>query len=269
MDTNSCMHNLLAADPLRESTLRAVVDTLQLPSGSRGVDAGCGIGLQCMLLAEAVGINGHVTGLDISPALLGRGKAVVKEAGLSERISFQAGDAANLPFGNTTFDWAWSADCIGYGPWEPLPLVKELARVVKPGGIVAISGWSSENLLPGHPRLEARLRATSGGLAPFVHGKNPGTHFLRAFGWFREIGLKEPKAKVFANSFYAPLGREIRNALVDLFNMRWPDAELELSSEDLAEFRNLCRPDSPGFILNLSDYFAFFTHTLFWGTVDV
>ena len=265
MDTDSYMHSLLAANPLREPILRATIETLRLPLGSRGLDAGCGIGLQCLLLAEAVGGTGHVTGLDVSPEFLNRGEEIVKERGLSERISFQEGDVGNIPFDDRTFDWAWSADCIGYGPWEPLPLLKELARVVKPGGIVAISGWSSENLLPGFPRLEARLRATSGGIAPFIHGKKPETHFLRALGWFRGIGIEEPDAKVFANSFHAPLSREIRNALVDLFNMRWPNVELELSSDDLSEFRRLCQPDSPDLILNLSDYYAFFTHTLFWG----
>lgn len=267
MDTDLYMHSLLAANPLRESALRATIDTLQLPLGSRGLDAGCGIGLQCVLLAEAVGVTGHVTGLDVSPELLNRGKEIVEAAGMSERISFQEGDVGDLPFDNKTFDWAWSADCIGYGPWEPLPLLRELARVVKPGGIVAISGWSSENVLPGYPRLEARLRATSGGIAPFVHGKNPETHFLRALSWFREIGLKEPAAKVFADSFYAPLNTGIRDALVGLFNMRWPDVEMELSSDDQAEFQRLCQQDSPDFILNLSDYYAFFTHTLFWGKI--
>ncbi len=265
MDTDSYINSLLVANPLRESTICAVIETLQLPSGSRGLDAGCGIGLQCLLLAEAVGLIGHVTGLDVSPEFLNRGTEIVKGAGLSERISFQEGDVANIPFDNNTFDWAWSADCIGYGPWEPLPLLKELARVVKPGGIVAISGWSSENLLPGYPRLEAHLRATSGGIAPFVHGKKPETHFLRALNWFREIGLKEPDVKIFADSFYAPLSHEIRDALTDLFDMRWQDVEIELSPNNQTEFRRLCQPDSPDFILNLPNYYAFFTHTLFWG----
>ncbi len=269
MDSDSYMNSLLVANPLRDSILRAVIETLQLPSGSCGVDAGCGIGLQCLLLAEAVGFTGHVTGLDVSSEFLNRGREMVKEAGLSERISFQEGDVANLPFGNNTFDWAWSADCVGYGPWEePLPLLKELARVVKPGGIVAISAWSSENLLPGYPRLEAHLRATSAGIAPFVHGNKPETNFLCALSWFRELGLKEPRAKVCADSFNAPLSDGIRNALVRLFDMRWPDVELELSPDDQAEYRRLCLPDSPDFILNLPDYYAFFTYTVFWGKVD-
>jgi len=267
MDTDSYMNNLLVANLLREPTLCAMIETLQLPSGSRGLDAGCGIGLQCLSLADAVGLTGHVTGLDVSQEFLKRGEEIVKEAGLSERISFQEGDVANLPFDNNTFDWAWSADCVGYGPWELLPLLKELARVVKPGGTVAISAWSSENLLPGYPRLEARLRATSAGIAPFVNGKEPETHFLRALNWFRKLEFKEPRAKVFADSCYAPLSREIRNALVSLFDMRWPDVELELSSGDQTEFRRLCLPDSPDFILNFQDYFALFTYTLFWGKI--
>jgi demethylmenaquinone methyltransferase/2-methoxy-6-polyprenyl-1,4-benzoquinol methylase len=265
MDNESYIKSLLMSDPLRESILREMVRAIQLPAGSRGLDAGCGIGLQCLLLAEEVGPTGHVTGLDISAEMLDYGREIVKKAGLSERIAFQEGDVASLPFDNDAFDWVWSADCVGYGPWEPLPLLKELARVVKPGGIVAITAWSSEKLLPGYPQLEARLGATKAGIAPFIQGKRPELHFMRALGWFRELGLKEPEAKVFADSVCAPLNDEIRNFLVALFDMRWPDVSAELSSEDLAEFQRLCLPDSPDFILNLPDYYAFFTYTMFWG----
>jgi demethylmenaquinone methyltransferase/2-methoxy-6-polyprenyl-1,4-benzoquinol methylase len=168
MDTEAYIRSALEFNRLREPTLRKMVGALQLPEGSRGLDVGCAIGLQCLLLAEEVGFTGHVTGLDVSVEMLDRGREIVKKAGLSERVSFREGDVASLPFDNDTFDWVWSSDCVGYGSWEPLPLLKELARVVKPGGIVAIAAWSSENLLPGYPQLEARLGATSGGIAPFV-----------------------------------------------------------------------------------------------------
>jgi len=264
MDAESYIQGLLVSNPLRESTLPAMVRELHLPMGSRGLDAGCGIGLLCPLLAEEVGPAGHVTGLDVSAEMLDHGREMVKELGLSKRISFQEGDVAKLPFASNAFDWVWSSDCVGYGPWEPLPLLKELARVVKPGGTVAIAAWSSETLLPGYPRLEARLEATSAGMAPFVQGKKPELHFLRALGWFHQLGLKDPRAKVFADSFHAPLSDEIRRALVALIDMRWPNVAAELSSDDLAEFRRLCLPDSPDFILNLPDYYAFFTYTMFW-----
>ena len=171
MDADSYIQQLKISNSYREPILREMVGWLNLPAGSSGLDTGCGVGLQCLQLAEEVGPAGHVTGLDISAEMLDYGREMVKNAGLSERISFQEGDVKDLPFANNTFDWVWSADCVGYGPWDTLRLVKELVRVLKSGGILALAAWSSEQLLPGYPRLEARLRATPDGIAPFVHGK--------------------------------------------------------------------------------------------------
>jgi ubiquinone/menaquinone biosynthesis C-methylase UbiE len=265
MDNKSYIQSLLESDSLRKSILREMVKSLNLPVGSHGLDAGCGIGLQCLLLAEETGPAGHVTGLDISEEMLDYGLEIVKDAGLSERIDFKKGDISGLPFDDKSFDWAWSSDCAGYAPFQPIPKLKEMKRVVKPGGIVAIAAWSSEKLLPGYPRLEARLGATTAGIAPFIQGKDPELHFMRALGWFREIGLKEYGVKVFVDSVSAPLSNEVRNFLEALFEMRWPDVSSELSSEDLAEFNRLCKPDSPDFILDHPDYCAYFTYTLFWG----
>jgi demethylmenaquinone methyltransferase/2-methoxy-6-polyprenyl-1,4-benzoquinol methylase len=254
-------------NPLRESMLRSAIRALELPLGSRGLDAGCGIGLQAMLLAEEVGPEGHVTGLDLSPEILQHAEEMAKKAGLSERISFREGDVNKLPFDDEPFDWAWSVDCVGYAPMEPLPLVVELARVVKQGGRVAILAWSSERLLPGHPLLEARLNATTPGIAPFVKGKRPEAHFHRALGWFREAGMREAKVSTFVGDAHAPLSDAQRAALLALFEMRWPGVESELSQDDRAEYRRLCLPESPAFILDHSDYYAFFTYSMFEGRV--
>ena len=89
---------------LRESVLRSALQTLRLPFGSRGLDAGCGAGLQAILLAETVGPEGHVTGLDLSPELLVHAEDIVQKAGLGERISFREGDVNKLPFDDEPFD---------------------------------------------------------------------------------------------------------------------------------------------------------------------
>jgi len=267
-DTGAYIQRLEVSNPLIERTVRSAIQALQLPLGSRGLDAGCGIGFQALLLAEAVGPGGQVTGLDISPAFLRHAEGKVKKSGLSERISFQQGDVRKLPFDDGTFDWAWSSSCVGYSAsLEPLPALKELARVVKPGGGVALLAWSSENLLPGYPLLEARLKATSAGMAPFVRGKAPEWHFLRALGWFRDAGLRGATARTFAGDAHAPLTDDLRCALVALFEMRWPGVESELSQEDRAQYRRLCLPESPEFILNHPDYCAFFTCSMFCGRV--
>lgn len=269
-NTDAYIQKMEVFNPLIEPTVYSAIQALQLPPGSQGLDAGCGIGLQTLLLAQTVRANGHVTGLDISPEFLLHAKEIVKKAGLSAQVSFREGNVKKLPFDDKTFDWAWSANCVGYAAFlEPLPVLEELARVVKPGGSVAIFAWSSEKLLPGYPLLEARLNATSPGIAPFVKGKEPGQHFSRALGWFRDAGLEDPTAQTFTGDAYAPLSDDLYNALESLFEMRWPNVEVELTRKDRKEYRQLCLPESPGFILNHPDYYAFFTCTMFWGKVGM
>ncbi len=227
-DMDTYAHKLYLCDFLRKPVIRSAIQALRLPSWSQGLDAGCGIGSHTLLLAEAVASVGHVTGLDLSPDFLVHAREFAKKSSLLEQVSFQEGDVNKLPFDDDTFDWAWSVDSLWPGPKEmgcpakdPVPLVKELARVIKPGGTVAILFWSSQKLLPGYPLLEARLNTTSPANAPFVKGERPELHFLRALGWFRSAGLEEPKAQTFVGDVHAPLSADIRHGLVSLFHMLW------------------------------------------------
>jgi len=258
----------LETNPLREPLLSEAVKALNLPSRSRGLDAGCGIGLQSLLLADAVGPDGHVTGLDISPEFLQYAGGLIAKSELSDRILFKQGNIYNLPFENNSFDWVWSADCAGY-PVEanPVSLIGELSRVVKPGGKVAVLAYSSQMLLPGYPFLEARLNATCSSYIPIVKGKRPESNFLRALEWFREAGLEEPTTLTFVKDVYAPLSSEMRTALYSLIDMLWGEKQVEVSEEDWAEYQRLCRPDSLDFILDLPAYYGFFTYSMFHGVV--
>jgi len=266
-DIESYIQSSIVTNPLVEPTVLAAIQALQFPLGSRGLDAGCGIGLQALLLAEAIRPTGHVTGLDLSPDFLVLARKKVEEAGLSDQVSFQEGDVRELPFDDDSFDWVWSANCVGYAPLEPLPMVKELTRVVKPGGVVAILAWSSQMLLPGYPLLEARLNATSAGIAPFFKGTRPELHFLRALGWFHQVGLENPTTHTICGQAFAPLTDDLRRALVALFEMRWPGVEPELVQEEQEEYQRLCLPESPDFIVDHPDYYAFFTYSMFHGKV--
>lgn len=261
------IQRLLETNPLREPLLRSVIQSLQLPAGSCGLDAGCGIGLQSLLLAEALGVRGHVTGLDVLPELLAFASDTVAKAGLSDRIVFREGDVNCLPFGEDSFDWVWSADCVGYPAGELGLTLQELIRVVRPGGRVFLLGWTSQQFLPGYPLLEARLNGTCSGYLPFLKDKPPEQNFMRAPHYFQKAGLADLKAQTFVRDIQAPFTREERAALASLFEMLWGSPQPEVAPEDWLEYLRLCQAASPEFILDIPDYYGFFTCTLFQAAV--
>jgi demethylmenaquinone methyltransferase/2-methoxy-6-polyprenyl-1,4-benzoquinol methylase len=263
MGTDLYIQRLLESNPLREPLLRILIRSLHLPKGSSGLDAGCGIGLQTLLLAEAVGLEGRITGVDILPELLAYGENLIRKEGLSKLISFRQADISRLPFEENTFDWVWSADCIGYPAGELEPLLNELMRVVRPGGDVILLGWSSQQLLPGYPLLEARLNATCSGYIPFLKEHTPEQNFMRAIHWLRRAGLENTCAQTFVGEVHSPIGNDIRTALISLFEMLWGNPQPETSPEDWRQYQSLCKPESPNFILDIPDYYAFFTYTVF------
>lgn len=261
------LRSLELSNILREPVIKNVVDTLQLPPGGKGLDAGCGTGFYTLMLAEASGVRSHVTGLDIEEKFLAKGRSLASKSGLTERVSFMEGNIRKLPFEENLFDWAFCMDLVGYLKIEPVLLLEELARTVKPGGIVYILNWSLQMLLPGYPVLEARLNATSKGIAPFNAKMKPELHSMRALEWFKQAGLNETGAKSFVADINPPLSQEKRKALADLFEMRWGEDNPELLEEDQLEYQRLCREDSPDFILNIPGYYGFFAYSLFWGRV--
>jgi hypothetical protein len=127
-----------------------MIHDLNLRDGSYGLGNACGVGLQAVMLAEEVGSDGLVTGLDISTEILDIGRTIIEEAG----------------------------------------------RV------------------------------------------------------------------------FAPFDKTSRRALEALFEMRWSNVESELSLPRINEFRRLCTPDSPDYILNIPEYYAYFTYSLFKGTKE-
>lgn len=251
-----------------EPAIRSAIHTLQLPVGSRGLDAGCGIGTHTLWLAEAVSPEGHVTGIDISTGCLAHAEETASKSGLAAQVSFRYGDMGGLSFEDNAFDWTWNADTLWpVGGRDPLPLVKELGRVVRPGGIVALLFWSSQRLLPGYPLLEARLNATCAANFPYTNDTLSEWHILRTLGWLQEAGLSSIQVHTFVADIQAPLDDAARGALTGSFQMLWGKTEPEVTPEDWTQFQRLCQPESLDFILNLPDYYAFITYSLFWGKV--
>jgi ubiquinone/menaquinone biosynthesis C-methylase UbiE len=111
---------------------------IELFSQSSGtvVDLGCGSGWLVIELAQrAPGL--HVVGVDLSDEMLMQAEDNTRRAGVSERVSFRKGDAQQIPFPDGAVDMVVSTLSLHH--WsEPLAVLDEVARVVRPGGAFLI-----------------------------------------------------------------------------------------------------------------------------------
>ncbi len=104
-------------------------------AGENILDVSCGTGLVTVPLAKLVSPGGAVTGVDISDGMIEKAWAEKKRR-LIENISFQQSDAEALSFDDNSFDVAICSLGLMYFP-DPQKALKEMLRVVKPGGRVA------------------------------------------------------------------------------------------------------------------------------------
>jgi demethylmenaquinone methyltransferase/2-methoxy-6-polyprenyl-1,4-benzoquinol methylase len=87
--------------------------------------------------------GGRVVGIDLTLDMLGQGRRNVNERAMADRVQLVAGRAEQMPFADATFDALTFTYLLRYVD-DPQATLRELARVVKPGGAVA----SLEFLLP-------------------------------------------------------------------------------------------------------------------------
>jgi hypothetical protein len=91
---------------------------------------------------------------------------------------------------------------------------------------------------------------------------------MRASHWFCNVGLADIKAQTFISDIRAPFADPQRIALTSLFDMLWGTPQPETSQDDWHEYKRLCDPASADFILDVPNYYGFFTYTIFRGIVD-
>ncbi len=114
-------------------TLGRLVDVLPAAPGERWLDAACGPGLVARGLAARVG---EVHGVDMTPAMVEVARREAAAEGIGNAV-FSVGDATALEFADGTFDGAVTRFSLHHIPL-PGRAVEELARVVRPGGAVAV-----------------------------------------------------------------------------------------------------------------------------------
>lgn len=145
----------------------AAVAELGLRPGDAVLDAGCGTGRALPALRAAVGPGGTVLGADLTPAMLD----AARHAGRGDSGLLLLADVARLPLRTGSLDAVFAAGLIAHLP-QPEANLRELARVVQPGGQLALfhpigraalAARQGRQITEDDLRAEPRLRQLLGG----------------------------------------------------------------------------------------------------------
>ena len=114
-----------------------------IQEGQHILDVACGTGRGTVGLAHAVGPNGRVDALDLSEAMLGQARTKFEKRGLSDHVHFKQGNARELPYPDASFDVVYNGYMFDLIPLDGfMPILKEMARVLKPGGKLVLINMS-------------------------------------------------------------------------------------------------------------------------------
>ena len=162
----------------------------QLRAGMRLIDCGCGPGSITVDLARAVA-PGDAIGIDLRADALTQGRTLARERGIAN-LAFQAASVYQLPYADDSFDAAFACAVLQHLS-APVAALREIRRVLRPGGVVGIVDGSSAITFryPTSPLLEAwdRLRVLQR-----EHNEERSSDALQLRALLREAGFARTQA---------------------------------------------------------------------------
>lgn len=182
----------------RRSVLERVIADLRLPAHARILDAGCGSGRNMVEFAR----HGEVTGIELSPTSVG----LARERGAGDVVE---GSVLEMPFEADAFDMAASLDVIEHLE-DDLQALRELRRVVAPGGSLLVTVPAYQWLWSGHDEINH-------------HHRRYTRRSLQSVG--EQAGWQQVRTTYF-NSLLLPAAIALR--VLDRFNRKTTESSLDL-----------------------------------------
>jgi ubiquinone/menaquinone biosynthesis C-methylase UbiE len=115
-----------------------LVQRVALQTGERVLDVACGTGIVARLAAQHVSPGGAVTGLDLNPGMLSLARTLPQPTDV--KTEWREGSAVELPFSNAAFNVVLCQQGLQFFP-DRLAALREMHRVLVPGGRLALSVW--------------------------------------------------------------------------------------------------------------------------------
>jgi ubiquinone/menaquinone biosynthesis C-methylase UbiE len=175
------------------------------------LDVACGTGIVARRAASKAGNDALVTGLDINPQMLNKASEMAEKEGLE--IEWKQGDAGELPFEDNHFDHLFCQQAVQFFP-EPQQVLKEMQRVLKPGGTLALNILRSIHFNPAYKILADELENHTGATA--------GTMMRSPFPDWNQKTIR---------TMVAEAGFEDIQIHLEIISMRYPSPEEFLKRE--------------------------------------
>lgn len=155
-----------------------------LKPGETVLDLGSGGGFDCFLAARAVGDNGLVIGVDMTPEMITISRSNAEKAEFTN-TEFRLGELENLPVADETADVIISNCVINLSP-EKQRVFNEAYRVLKPGGRLAVSDVVATAEMPDHVKNDLAMHAGCVSGASFI----PELESMLLKAGFEEVAVK-------------------------------------------------------------------------------
>ncbi len=199
-DSSFSAQMITAMDQLSEAPAvvelrRWSIESLSLHAGQRALEVGCGPGAMSFALADAVGTTGAVSGIDNSGIMIEEAK---RRSAAHAQVEFDTGDAQQLRYGDGQFDACYSERVFQHLDAPELAL-KEMLRVLRPGGRVVVVDTDWETVTIDHPDVSTTRKILNYVTDDFSAN---GWMGRRLPGLFRNNGLKD--VSVTARSLLIP-----------------------------------------------------------------
>lgn len=212
-----------------------VLDAAGVGAGHRVLDIGCGTGVLARAAQERVGDRGQVVGIDVNAGML----AVAER--ISNGVTWRRGAAEDLSFPDQSFDRVVTQFALMFFTDRDRAL-REMARVLAPGGRVAIATWAAVDESPGYSAMVRLLRREIGAdaaralLAPFCLGDTDALRELIA-PVFADVEVRRCEGLASFASLEDWLHTDVRGwTLADMIDDEAYDRLLLAARSELARF---------------------------------